>query len=118
MLARRVLIVDDHPDFVSAAHAFLTHEGFDVVGVAVSGEDALRMYRVLHPELLLLDIHLPGISGVDVAEEIARGDCPPHVILISSDSEAWTDPEVQTAPVRGFLPKRDLTSAAIDALLG
>ena len=117
MPARRVLLVDDHPDFASSANALLTYEGFDIVGVAATGEDALRMCRLLEPELLLLDIHLPGISGVDVAEVLARTERPPQVILISSDTDAGTDPDVLAAPVRGFLPKRDLTSAAIDALL-
>ncbi|MEY2583528.1 MAG: hypothetical protein QOE09_3377 [Ilumatobacteraceae bacterium] len=75
------------------------------------------MCRLLQPELLLLDIHLPGISGVDVAQELSRTARPPQVILISSDTDAGIDPDVQGAPVRGFLPKRDLTCAAIDALL-
>jgi DNA-binding NarL/FixJ family response regulator len=117
MLVRRVLLVDDHPEFASSAHALLTHDGFDIVGVAGTGEDALEMCRLLQPELLLLDIHLPGISGLDVAEELSRADRPPLVILISSDTDAGTDPDVLGAPVSGFLPKRDLTCAAIDALL-
>lgn len=117
MFARRVLLVDDHPEFASSAHALLAHDGFDIVGIAGTGEDALEMCRLLRPELLLLDIHLPGISGLDVAQELARTAHPPLVILISSDSDAGTDPDVQSAPVSGFLPKRDLTCAAIDALL-
>jgi DNA-binding NarL/FixJ family response regulator len=117
MLACRVLLVDDHPDFASSAHALLTHGGFDIVGVAATGEDALEMCRLLQPELLLLDIHLPGISGIDVAQKLVLTERPPLVILISSDTDAGADPDVQGAPVRGFLPKRDLTCAAIDALL-
>ena len=117
MLARRVLLVDDHPDFASSAQALLAYAGFDIVGVAVTGEDALRMCPLLQPELLLLDIHLPGISGVEVAQKLSRTKRPPQIILISSDSDAGADPDVQAAPVRGFLFKRDLTCAAIDALL-
>ena len=117
MSVRRVLLVDDHPAFAASARALLTHEGFDIVGVAATGEEALTMCHTLRPELLLLDIHLPGISGLDVAQELARTWCPPAMILISSDTDAGSDPMVLSAPVRGFLPKRDLTCAAIDALL-
>ena len=88
------------------------------MGVAATGEEALTMCGALQPELLLLDIHLPGISGLDVAQHLASGPSPPAMILISSDSDAGDDPMVMSAPVRGFLPKRDLTCAAIDALLG
>ncbi len=117
MSVRRVLLVDDHPAFAASARALLIHEGLDIVGVAATGEEALTMCHTLRPELLLLDIHLPGISGLDVAHELARTSFPPAMILISSDTDAGTDPMVLSAPVRGFLPKRDLTCAAIDALL-
>lgn len=76
------------------------------------------MCRMLRPELVLLDIHLPGITGIDVAQKLSRMSRPPAMILISSDTDADTDPEVLSAPVKGFLPKRDLTCAAIAALLG
>ena len=95
----------------------MTHEGFDIVGIAATGEEALTMCDALGPELMLLDVHLPGMSGLDVADRLALAPNPPVMILISSDTDAGTDPMVLAAPVRGFLPKRDLTCAAIDALL-
>jgi DNA-binding NarL/FixJ family response regulator len=115
---RRVLLVDDHPAFAASARALLIHEGFDIVGIATSGEEALAMCDALLPEVLLLDVHLPGISGLDVADQLALAPDPPEMILISSDTDAGADPMVLAAPVRGFLPKRDLTCAAINALLG
>jgi len=115
--ALRVLLVDDHPAFATSACALLTSEGLQVVGVASTGEEALVKYAALLPDLLLLDIRLPGMSGVEVAHAVAHETHSADVILISSDADAATDPEVRSAPVRGFLPKRDLTCAAIDALL-
>ncbi len=115
--ALRVLLVDDHPGFAMSASALLTSEGFNVVGIASTGEEALVKYEALRPDLLLLDIRLPGMSGVEVAHAVFDGIHAGNVILISSDADAATDPDVQAAPVCGFLSKRDLTCAAIDALL-
>jgi len=115
--ALRVLLVDDHPAFATSACALLTSEGLHVVGIASTGEEAMVKCADLLPDLLLLDIHLPGMSGVEVAHAVSSGSPGVDIILISSDTDAATDPDVESAPVRGFLPKRDLTCAAIDALL-
>lgn len=117
MRARRVLLVDDHPGFVEAARALLTHEGLDIVGVATTAAEAILLSDRVRPEVLLLDIHLPDRSGIDVAHVLSERDEPPQMILISSDADAALHPDVLTAPVRGFVPKRDLTCAAIEALL-
>jgi CheY-like chemotaxis protein len=58
-----VLIVDDHPSFRSSAHMLLESEGFQVVGEAPDGECALEAVGALHPDLVLLDVQLPGIDG-------------------------------------------------------
>jgi DNA-binding NarL/FixJ family response regulator len=112
-----VLLVDDHEGFLASARALLVHEGFDVVGESRTGEDALDMVARISPDLVLLDLRLPGMSGVDVAHAVSSHDDAPEVILISSDADAGDEPDVKGAPVRGFLPKRDLTCAAIEALL-
>ena len=111
--ARRVLLVDDHPAFASSACALLASEGFHVVGVASTGEEAVAQFAALRPDLMLLDLRLPGMSGVDVAHAVSSGRHVADVILISSDADAAMDRDVQAAPVRGFLPKRDFTCAAI-----
>src|SRR5687768_13519458 len=58
-----VLIVDDHPSFRATARALLEAEGFDVIGDAPDGESAIEAVRRLGPELVLLDVQLPGMSG-------------------------------------------------------
>ena len=115
--ALRILLVDDHVAFAASARALLASEGADIVGVAHSGEEALAQFAVLLPDLVLLDICLPGMSGIDVAHRVSHGIHRADVILISSDADAATDPDVQNAPVLGFLHKRDLTWCSIDALL-
>ena len=119
MPGERVLIVDDHAGFRASAAAMLQAEGLSVVGTAASGEQALDLIGPLHPDVVLLDLFLTGIDGIDVAWRIARSgaDAAP-VILVSSHDEAGSDPRVIAAPVKGFLPKRELTCDAIRRLLG
>ncbi len=114
---RRLILVDDHEAFRESMCAWLDHEGYDVVGATHDGVDGVRLCADTHADLVLLDLHLPGRSGVDVAAELALLAPAPQVILISSDASAVDDPLVQAAPVAGFLAKRELTCDAIDALL-
>ena len=113
----RVLIVDDHEGFLSAATALLTASGYDVVGSATSGEDALTAVAEHQPDLVLVDLRLPGIDGVAVADRLDRLDPAPRVILISSRGEARREPRVVSAPALGFLSKSELTPDALAALL-
>lgn len=117
MPPRRVLIVDDHEGFLASASALLVAEGFDVVASASTGEEALSAITTLAVDVVLVDLYLPGIDGVTVAEGIAAMSAPPDVILISSHEDAANEPRVASAPVRGFLAKRDLAWKAIDHLL-
>jgi DNA-binding NarL/FixJ family response regulator len=117
MPPRRVLIVDDHEAFLASARALLTGEGFHVVSCAATGEEALSALASLQVDVVLVDLYLPGIDGVTVAERIAALRAPPDVILISSHEDAPLEPRVATAPVRGFLAKRDLAWEAIERLL-
>jgi DNA-binding response OmpR family regulator len=67
----RLLVVDDHPDSVDMVVEYFTQAGYEVFG-AYSGSDALRMADLEHPDVVLLDIHMPGLSGVEVLEQMRR----------------------------------------------
>ena len=114
----RILLVDDHREFRASATALLTVEGFRVVASAASGEEALAVIDELELDLVLLDLYLPGLDGVEVAQLLAQREQPPPVILISSQVDAATEPRVAAAPVLGFLAKADLACASIQRLLG
>jgi len=109
----RVLIVDDHAAFRESASALLEAEGFGVVGEAADGESAVAEVARLRPDIVLLDIQLPGLDGFDVAERLAEAADAPAVILISSRDAAAYGSRVEEAPVRGFLAKRSLSGAAL-----
>jgi DNA-binding NarL/FixJ family response regulator len=112
-----VLIVDDHDGFRESARALLEAEGFTVVGDAADGAAAVAEAARLRPDVVLLDVQLPGVDGFMVAEELAVAPDPPRVVLISSREAAAYGPRMAAAPVCGFLAKRELSGAALAALV-
>lgn len=112
-----VLIVDDHADFRQSARALLEAEGFDVIGEAAGGEQAVAEVERLRPEIVLLDIQLPGDDGFAVAERIAADSSGAVVVLISSREAAAYGPRLDAAAARGFIAKRLLSGEALAALL-
>jgi two-component system, NarL family, nitrate/nitrite response regulator NarL len=112
-----VLIVDDHDGFRGSARALLESEGFDVVGTCANGASALAAVERLRPEVVLLDVQLPDLDGFEVAERLATSTHPPSVVLVSSREAGAYGPRVEAAAVCGFLPKGELTGAALRALI-
>jgi DNA-binding NarL/FixJ family response regulator len=112
-----VLIVDDHPSFRANARALLEAEGFEVVGEAEDGASALQAAAELEPELVLLDVQLPDLSGFEVAQRLTNGGGGPAVVLVSSRDGSDFGPLVERSGARGFIPKAELSGAALSALL-
>ena len=113
-----VLIVDDHPSFRASARALLQAEGFEVVGEAADGAEALRAAEELHPDVVLLDVQLPDTDGFDVAARLTRGAAnAPAVVLTSSRDGSDFGPLVAYSGARGFVPKAELSAAALADLL-
>jgi DNA-binding NarL/FixJ family response regulator len=80
----RVLIVDDLASFRSAARAVVqSTPGFEVAGEVASGEESIDRARALRPELVLMDVGLPGIDGTEATRQI-RADVPGAVVLLLS----------------------------------
>ncbi|HEY4583571.1 MAG TPA: response regulator [Lysobacter sp.] len=80
----RVFMVDDHAIVRTGMRMILSNEtDIDVVGEADSGEQALPLIRALRPHVVLCDLHLPGLSGLEVTERIVRGDYGARVIVVS-----------------------------------
>ena len=112
-----MLIVDDHAGFRSFARALLEAEGFEVVGEAEDGASALAVMGRLRPNIVLLDIQLPDIDGFEVAARLARAADPPAVVLVSTRDISSYRRRLAASPVRGFIPKSDLSGSALTALV-
>ena len=120
-MAVSVLIVDDHPSFRATVRLLLAVEGYDVVGEAKDGHEAIAQTNLLRPDLVLLDVNLPDMDGFQVASRLTArngGTTPPAVILISSRDPSDFGSLVATSGARGFIPKADLSGDSLAALLG
>lgn len=107
----RVLLVDDHELFVESAKAVLEEDTrFEVVGVATNGEDAVALAGELDPDLVLMDIGMPGMDGVEATREI-RECCPgARVVMLTGRSGRSDEEGSGAAGAIGYLSKHELTS--------
>jgi len=116
----KIVIVEDNEIVRMTLRSLLTHAGFEVVGVARTGEMGLQMARKLKPGLVCLDISMPGMNGVDVLSAL-RTDFPEMpVVVVSGYTDRETIDKLRSLHVDGvvvkpFSPGR-LVSAVQDAL--
>jgi len=111
-----VLIVDDHAGFRGFARRLLEAGGYTVVGEADDGESALAAVTDLQPELVLLDVLLPGTDGLAVAEQLAASGAGPVVVLTSSREAAEFGARLERSNANGFIRKDDLSTTALAEL--
>ena len=103
----RVLIVDDQEPFRMAARMVVdATEGFEVVGEAETGEDSVELARELSPDLVLMDVNLPGINGLDATRQIlADGADKVVVLLLSTYEEEEYAPRAAECGASAYIPK-------------
>jgi DNA-binding NarL/FixJ family response regulator len=82
MAGRRVLLADDLPPVLSAV-AKLLQESFEVVGMVGDGHAALASALALKPDLAILDISMPGMSGIEVARELRKRECKTKIVFLT-----------------------------------
>jgi CheY-like chemotaxis protein len=118
-MATTVLIVDDHDTFRATARLLLESEGFHVVGEAENGETAIQKAAELTPDLVLLDVQLPDIDGLQVSRRVTEAPGGhPAVILVSSRDVGDYGPLVAASGALGFVTKAELSGERVRALLG
>ena len=108
----RVVLVDDDPRFRALARRALIAEGIDVVAEAGSGADGLELVAQWEPDVALIDIQMPDMSGVEVAHRLRQRGGGPVVILISTRDQAYGD-RMADGVAAGYLPKDHLSLAGI-----
>jgi DNA-binding NarL/FixJ family response regulator len=111
------VIVDDDASFLKAAQMLLEADGITVAGTASSCADAWQRVDTLHPDVVLIDIRLGEESGFNVAWQLAAGGYAVETIMISTHAEADYADLLAESPAAGFLPKPELSGAAIRRIL-
>ena len=116
-MARTVLIVDDHPGFRASARELLEAEGFEIVGEAPDAASAVVEARRLKPDVVLLDIQLPDVDGVEVSRQIGAENGHTDIVLVSSRDVSFLAGALAECPACGFISKSQLSGAELRKLI-
>jgi DNA-binding NarL/FixJ family response regulator len=109
-----VLVVDDQAPFRVAMRSVLRHlDGFSLVGEADSGEASLTLFEELRPALVLMDIKLPGIDGVEAARRITALSPGTVVFLCSTYARSDLPPAIASSGAAAYIHKEELTAALL-----
>lgn len=112
----RLMLVDDHPLMLIGISSMLEGKGIDIVGTAGNGFDALRKAAELKPDVMMLDIVMPGMDGIELARRM-RAEMPDVALLVlSSDSSLASLETLLNIGIDGFLSKTSDASVMIDAI--
>jgi DNA-binding NarL/FixJ family response regulator len=113
----RLLVVDDHAVFRRVVCALLSKEPtLDVICQTASGEDAVKKAAELHPDLIILDIGLPGISGIEAARQIRQVSPTSRIIFLSQHDSIQMAREASKAGGRGYVSKIDASTELLTAI--
>lgn len=104
-MAVRVLIVDDALFMRSMIREIFSRDGFEVVGEADNGAEAVRLHRELKPDLVTMDIVMPVMDGITALREIVRADRSANVIMVSALGQESLIAEAIEAGARDFIVK-------------
>lgn len=109
MARRRIFLVDDNPDFIVASRRFLSFEpDIEVVGWASSGREALEQVPRLRPDLVLMDLTLPHLNGLETTRRLKAQPYRPAVVILTVHQSEEFRAAAQAAGADSFICKSDL----------
>ena len=118
-MAVKVLIVDDQAAFRAAAREVVAAtSGFEVIGEAASGEESVTAARRLHPDLVLMDVRLPGVDGLEASRQIRSEDHEITVFLLSTYDEEEFASRIGVSRAAAFIPKASFSSDSLSRTWG
>jgi DNA-binding NarL/FixJ family response regulator len=110
------MVVDDHPMWRDAVERDLVAAGFNVVGVAANGSEALARFPAARPNVVVLDLQIPAPNGVEVTAEIVRQDPSARVLILSASGEQNDVLDAVKAGATGYLVKSASRDELLDAV--
>lgn len=111
------MIVDDHANFRARAQRMLENAGYKVVGSVGDGETALAQLERLRPDIVLLDIKLPGMDGFAVATQLTAHPKAPIVVLTSSREREDYGSRIADSRAAGFISKAEISGEQVRRLM-
>ena len=116
MGSKRVMIVDDAIFMRKVLREILTENSYEVVGEVNRGTDVLDKFKEWKPDLVTMDIMLPGIDGIDAVREIMKVDKDARIVMISALGQDELVDEALKAGAKGFIVKPFIPSQVIDVI--
>jgi DNA-binding NarL/FixJ family response regulator len=114
----RVLIADDHRLFAEALEAFLSNdERIEIVGMARDGEEAVRLARAKSPDVILMDIAMPKVDGVEATKRIRSNGGRPCVLMLTGSNSTGDVARAREAGASAYVTKDRIDSQLIDAIV-
>jgi DNA-binding NarL/FixJ family response regulator len=119
MMQIRVVLADDHPVVRTGIKNLLgRYTDIQVVGEASNGDEALRLVDELTPDVLLLDMEMPGLKGVEVAQRLHSNSSNVHILALSAYDDKQYIQELLESGASGYLTKEEAPDTIIDAIRG
>ena len=111
-----VVVADDHPMWRDAVSRDLLDAGFQVVGTASDGPSAIRRVKATTPDVLVLDLNLPGVHGVEVCAQLAADEVPTRILILSVSGERQDVLDAVKAGASGYLVKSAAREEFLEAV--
>ncbi len=100
-----ILVVDDSPFAAKQIEDMVEENGYEVAGYAKNGEEGIHMFEELHPDIVIMDIIMPGIDGLETAEILLKKDPNAQILMLSSLCDSGTLEEVKAIGLKYLIPK-------------
>lgn len=104
-MSTTIMVVDDSPFASKRIKDIVEDNGYEVIGYAKDGEEAIELYKELKPDIVILDIIMPGLNGLETAEILKKQDPAVKILMLSSLCDAGTMEEVKSIGVKHLIPK-------------
>ena len=104
-MSTTIMVVDDSPFASKQIEDIVEDNGYEVIGYAKDGEEAIELYKELKPDIVILDIIMPGLNGLETAEILKKQDPAVKILMLSSLCDAGTMEEVKSIGVKHLIPK-------------
>lgn len=103
-MSTTIMVVDDSPFASKQIKDIVEDNGYEVIGYAKDGEEAIELYKELKPDIVILDIIMPGLNGLETAEILKKQDPAVKILMLSSLCDAGTMEEVKSIGVKHLIP--------------
>ena len=117
-MGKRIIICDDQRLTKQVLSDILTEAGYEVIGVASNGVEGCNLYKELHPDLVIMDINMPEMDGVQALSEIRKEDENAAVVMCSSESQPQTVINTLKGGAKDFIIKPFRPKRVLDVVSG